>query len=259
MEKEKVKVIKIKQLKWIYIDDFIEHQKSKITQTTYRTAVNSFWRYLEMIDNYFPSRKTLEDYKAYLQQQNYSIETIRTYLFVLKIFFSWLQQNNLYINYSDTLFVPEKTISFKKNANLEPLTKEDVVRLIKKTCSNTKNGLRDAGFILILAQLHIPITWIINLNIGDYCFNDKYKKAKLKMPIGNKYYTLDVTTTNIINQYLCSRKPYSIKSPLFVSSVLNVDSAGRLYLSSVSRLIKQKLKECGKSEYSASNLKDVEW
>ncbi|MBR0096733.1 MAG: tyrosine-type recombinase/integrase [Synergistaceae bacterium] len=212
------------------------------SKRTYSNAVKQFIIYLQ--DNKIAEPKR-EDIMAWRDSLKLKLRatTIQTYLVAVKLFFRWLERENLYKNIADKI----------KNVRVEPGHKKDFLTceqsrdVLNNIKTNTLKGLRDYAMISLMLTTGLRTVEVTRADIAD-----------IRTVNGNKvlfvqgkgrddkaeYVKLVPQVENAINIYLKARGDAQGKEPLFASASRN-NFGGRITTRSVRQAAKHAMIQAG--------------
>lgn len=239
----KDKLIKNSEL---IIDRFLDDMDlNKRTRITYFSSLKKFFQYLE--DNNFPdiNRKLVLDYKKSLD--HLSASTIKGYISVLRSFFQWIdsKQGNFYFS-SLLINVKAPRMSFKNRK--DPLTSEQIAKLLTSIDRTKIIGKRDYAMILTMSTSGLRPSEISMLNIGDLgnVLDENVLFIRSKGHHDkDDYVKIGVNTDEAIRDYLRDRSDeLNLDSPLFYGTSSYNDN-GRITPNGISKIIRKHLKKNG--------------
>lgn len=201
------------------ISEFLDNLDiSRVSERSYRSALNSFYTYLvsKGIKTNQLTNITAIDYKRYMIDNHLSQETIRIRVQVLKKYSRYLYNNNLASDFANSLKVPAPYRGFKK----QPLSSDQLNRLLDAIPQNTISGLRDIAIVTMMIVFGLRECEISRLDIGDIRLIDEeyrlYVQGKGKLDKSDSFVMDDDVMTRV-NYYLDNRDSYTDESPLFVN------------------------------------------
>lgn len=228
-----------------YIEPFIADQDISLTsRRTYHNALIQFCQWYEEKKITSPSRESILAYKFWLDTKQLSSYTKALYIVVLRRFFLWTEENELYPNISRGVKGIRK---FSKSHQKESLSIEMLKKLLSVIDRSTLQGKRDFALINILVRTGLRIKEIVSANIEDICeqrgemllwVHGKGRSSK------DEFVLLTEQTLQSLYEYLQSREVKSEKEPLFVS-VSDRNYGKRLTNFSLSRIIKRRMRSAG--------------
>lgn len=229
-----------------YITDFCEYIDVKETSArTYISSLKRFCKYLNDKSISQPVREDIIDYreKYLIEELHLSANTVQLYMIAVKKFFKWTAMNNYYENVADGV----KGVNVPKMHRKDYLTTNQVHDVLDQIEDDTSKGLRDKAVIALMVTCGLRDIEVSRANIEDIRTygNQTVIEIQGKGQDGkNDFVTLPVKTEQMIRKYLSTRKNTSKEEPLF-TSVSNRDNGSRLTTRSISRIVKEALKEAG--------------
>jgi integrase/recombinase XerC/integrase/recombinase XerD len=235
------KIFKMDEL----IYPFIASQDISLnSRTTYLNALLQFLRWCQEKNITHPQRETILSYKFLLDTKNLSAYTKAIYIVVVRRFFLWTEESQLYPNVSRGVKGIKK---FAKNHQKESLSIEAIKILLASIDCTTLSGKRDFALINILVRTGLRLKEISSANIEDMYT----QRGEMLLWIHGKgraskdeFVLLTEHALKPLHDYLQARIIKNEKEPLFVS--LSDRNYGRkLTIFSLSRLIKKRLRAAG--------------
>ena len=224
---------------------FIEYTDVKeTTMKGYTVCIKAFSRWLSDNGIRQPQRADILAYKASLDSQDFAAGTKAQYLRAVKHFFKWTASEGLYPNISDGIKVTKVR---QDNSKKDPLTAEDVCRILSSIDRRTDTGLRDYALFLVAVVGGLRVVEMQRANIGDI----KTVAGEKVLFIQGKgrdekdeYKKLPQEAYTAIMEYLEARGASDKKAPLFTGTS-NRAKNQRLTEPSMSRIIKAVLVAAG--------------
>lgn len=153
------------------IDAFIEYlqsvkKKSENTRLSYRRDLTKLEQFLSekgIVDISQIMQEHLQEYVAYLEQQNFKAATISRHIASIKAFYHFLYQRRIVeIDISEDLVAPkvEKKLP-------EIISVSDVERLLAQPDENTPKGMRDKAMLELLYATGSRVTELVSLKLED--------------------------------------------------------------------------------------------
>lgn len=216
--------------------------RSDKTVQTYTRAIKQFLDYLQENGIAQPTRQDVIDYKNSLLA-DHKATTVQNYIMAVKQFFNWTELTGLYPNIAKHISTVEVDHSeFKKDY----LTSEQVKRLLETSDRATLKGKRNYAMFSLMATCGLRTIEVVRANVEDIKpkadFTALYIQGKGKQTKA-KYVKLESHTETAIREYLQARGAKD-GEPLF-TSLAHRNSGERLTTRSISREVKENLKEAG--------------
>lgn len=242
---------------------FIDYINVKeVTVKSYGVCLRCFMEWLGDNNIQQPQRADILDYIKYLATPHprrqrydrpdsepgsvvtYSAGTQARYLRAVKMFFRWTAQEGLYPNISDNMKGAKVRAD---NTKRDPLQRDDAKKLLDSIETTTEAGKRDYAMILLSITAGLRIIEMQRANIGNmetlagehvlYIQGKGHDEA-------DAYKKLTPEVHSAIMDYLATRTKKDAAAPLFASTG-NRSRGQRLTEPSISRIIKDRLKEAG--------------
>lgn len=242
---------------------FIDYINVKeVTVKSYGVCLRCFMEWLGDNNIQQPQRADILDYIKYLATPHprrqrydrpdsepgsvvtYSAGTQARYLRAVKMFFRWAAQEGLYPNISDNMKGAKVRAD---NTKRDPLQRDDAKKLLDSIEITTEAGKRDYAMILLSITAGLRIIEMQRANIGNmetlagehvlYIQGKGHDEA-------DAYKKLTPEVHSAIMDYLATRTKKDAAAPLFASTG-NRSRGQRLTEPSISRIIKDRLKEAG--------------
>jgi len=236
-----IKIIKIQDL----IHAFVASQDISLSsRTTYINALVQFgnWCTEKKIES--PTKETLLSYKFWLDSKQLSSYTKATYIVVIKRFFMWTEESDIYPNIGRGVKGIRKYV---KSHQKESLSLESLKKLLLSVNRESLQGKRDYALINLLVRTGLRLKEIVSANIEDM----HSERGEMLLWIHGKgrsskdeFVLLTEQVLKPLHEYLQFRKIKDEKEPLFVS-ISDRNYGKKLTTFSLSRIIKQRLRAVG--------------
>lgn len=223
---------------------FISAQDVKeVSKRVYSRALKQFIIWIKGKGVVNPTRETILAYKEGLRTKGLSSLTLSGYLVAVRKFFEWLESVKRYPNIAKGIKGGKQTRDFRK----DPLTVEQIGRLLKSIDRETSQGKRDFALLNLLIRTGLRTIEVIRADVGDI----RQEGGEAVLQIQGKgrdakddFVLLTDNTLRPVRDYLQTRGKVEATDPLFTSmSCRNKNQ--RLTTRSVSRIIKEHLREIG--------------
>lgn len=213
---------------------------------TYSNAIKQMFSYLQDHEITRPTYDDLKQYRDYLKQTR-KPSTTQLYIVAIKQFFKWTAQRNLYPNVAEGL----KGAKLDREHKRDYLTADSVKTVLKGIDTTTLQGKRDYALITLAVTAGLRTVELQRADIADlstaggnsviYVQGKGHEEKAV-------YVKLPAQTERIIREYLASRAKagHSVDpaEPLFIS-LSNHNQGDRMTTRSISRIVKEHLKEAG--------------
>ena len=228
-----------------FIHPFIAAQDISLnSRTTYLNAMVQFARWCTEKKITIPKRETILSYKFWLDTKGLSSYTKAMYIVVIRRFFLWTEDSQLYPNVSRGVRGIKK---FAKNHQKESLSIDALKTLFASIdCSDIK-GKRDFALINILVRTGLRLKEIASATLEDMY----EQRGEMLLWIHGKgraskdeFVLLTPQALVSLHDYLQARVIKSEKDPLFVS-LSDRNYGKKLTIFSLSRIIKRRLRAAG--------------
>lgn len=226
------------------IDKFITARDVKeSSKTTYRKCLKQFMTWIAGMRTVNPTRETILHYKSHIEEKGLTALTLSNYIGAVRQFFEWLEEENIYPNVAKGIKGAKKPRGFRKDT----FTIEQVKALFSSADRNTLKGKRDYAILNLLVRTGLRTIEVAGANFDDIrqeagesilWVKDKGSDSK------DDFVLLMSETMGAIMEYLNARGKIKEKAPLF-ASLSNRNNGGRLTTKSVSRVVKEHLREVG--------------
>jgi len=215
------------------------------TQATYRRALQLFFQWISNEGVSEPSRETILAYKHALDAQGLRSFTRANYLTAVRRFFEWAESVKLYPNIAKGIKGTKRTTQVHHKP---ALTLEKVQLLLASIDTTTVHGKRDYALINLLVHTGLRLVEIQQATIDDLEEQDDDRALLWIRGKGrddkDNFVVVTEDALAPIRTYLRKRKAKSRHVPLF-ASVSDRNRGKRLTTFSLSRLIKQRLRQAG--------------
>lgn len=228
-----------------YVTPFIVSQDISInSRTTYCNALEQFIYWLSKKKLEDPTRETILEYKHFLAKKNLSSFTKSMYLVVVRRFFAWLEDENIFPNIARGIKGVKRQI---KNHQKDSLPPHLVKQLLQEIDTKTIVGKRDFALINTLIRTGLRLKELAAATMYDL----QQDREQLLLWVHGKgrsgkddFVVLTDEVLAPLEQYLDLRKIKSKNEPLFAS--LSDRNYGQVITTqSLSRIIKQRLRNAG--------------
>ena len=235
-----------------YFQKFISDTRIKEKTTkNYITFLKHFaqWILDEGIKN--PTRDNIRDYQKHLDSyisektgKPLEITTKQQYFQVVKTFFRFLENENLYCDITKGIksYKVQKEVERKR-----PFTEEEIKTILSSIDTETPKGKRDFAMILLTITGGLRIIELQRANIEDIETIDNemilYIQGKGR-DSKDEYIKIIPEVRKALEEYLETRPNAKESEPLFTSTS-NRSQNKRIEETSISRLFKTIFKECG--------------
>ncbi len=230
-----------------YVIPFIASQDiSHRSQITYKNALHQFivWYKNQNIEK--PTRETILSYKYWLDTKKLSSFTKATYLVVVRRFFTWTEDENIYPNVARGIKGVKRQL---KNHQKDSLSIDGVRILFNSIDTTFIRGKRDYALVNILIRTGLRLKELAAATLSDLQEN----RNQMLLWVHGKgrsgkddFVVLTDEVLAPLETYLEKRKITSKDTPLFAS--LSDRNFGKsITIHSLSRIIKQRLRAAGLS------------
>lgn len=224
------------------LERFIKYiDATEATVQTYKRSLKQFLKYLA--DNRIsdPKREDILNFKKYLKSIGRKPTTIQNYIIVVRLFFKWTSQENIYPNIADRVKGAKLDTTHKKDY----LTSAQIKDVLKNIDTSTLKGARDYAIVALMVTTGLRTIEISRAKVGDIrnvgntpvlYIQGKGKEEK------NDYVKLPYQVIKAIGVY--RNMLANDHEQLFVSTSNNNKGKG-LTTCSVSTIVKNAMKEAG--------------
>lgn len=227
------------------IDSFVQHLDVKnASHVTYGKALKQFALYLTDRNISQPTRLDILNYREYLKI-DHKPTTVQLYITAVRQLFEWLEDEGLYKNIAKNIKGADIDKSFKR----DPLTVEQLNKILAQIDTSNEKGARDYAMILIATTCGLRTIEIERANIEDL----REVNGKTVLYVQGKghdeketFVLISTNTLSAIEHYLSFRKNCELNSPLFSSLDRKLkQNSGRLTTKSIRRAIKEAFRNAG--------------
>ncbi|MGE0010355.1 MAG: tyrosine-type recombinase/integrase [Candidatus Babeliales bacterium] len=192
-----------------------------------------------------PTRMTILEYKAFLESRRLSAFTKSLYIVLVRRFFSWTHENNMYPDVAHGI----KTARTKqKSHHKDSLSIADIKTLLAHIDQGTLQGLRDYALINMLVRTGLRIKEVASCEFSDI----ESHHGSYRLWIQGKgrhgkdeFVILTQATLAPLQAYIAARNlKQNARAPLF-ASVSDKNFGKKLTTFSISRLIRQYYQKAG--------------
>lgn len=235
---------------WIANNDI-----SMVSNSDYRRKVMLWFRWLSLnkIDPRSPGRHNLIAYKQHLQQDK-SVFTVNSYVTIVKLFYSFCEKRNYYLNIGAGI----KSSSAQKEYFKQPLTSSEAAMLVSSINRDKIIDRRDKLMITLMLTNGLRVCEIERINISDFN-KDKGHTILLIQRKGRINKCEKIALPSIIDELIedyISERDFNVGDPLFLNHSNSI-KGGRLSRAYISVIIKERLRKIGidKREITAHSLR----
>lgn len=224
------------------LERFIKYiDATEATVQTYKRSLKQFLKYLA--DNRIsdPKREDILNFKKYLKSIGRKPTTIQNYIIVVRLFFKWTSQENIYPNIADRVKGAKLDTTHKKDY----LTSAQIKDVLKNIDTSTLKGARDYAIVALMVTTGLRTIEISRAKVEDIrnvgnapvlYIQGKGKEEK------NDYVKLPYQVIKAIGVY--RNMLANDHEQLFVSTSNNNKGKG-LTTCSVSTIVKNAMKKAG--------------
>lgn len=221
-----------------------ELDASEKTRATYTRNLRAWRAFLSSagITETEADRETVLAYRSRLQEEGKSAATVNAYLTAVRALYSWLEAKRVYPNIAAGIKGQRRNANSPKDA----LTREQAAALISRQ-PETLTQLRDYAIINLMLRRGLRTVEITRADIGDLRqINGQavlYVQGKGFADKGD-FVILNDACLKPIYAYLEARGVKDDSAPLF-ASIGNRNQGGRMSTRTISRIVKEAMKEEG--------------
>lgn len=234
-----------------YFEKFINDNRiMKTTQSNYIKYLKYFlqWTISEGIQN--PIRDDIRNYQKHLDSiisertgKHLEETTKQQYFQVVKTFFQFLENENLYSNITKGI----KSFKVDKEERKRPFTEEEIKVIFNSIDKTTEKGKRDSSILLLAVENGLRSIEIERANLEDLETIDNQKRLYIQgkgKTEKNIFVNLSEELSKLLDDYLSTRKPKSNNEPLFTTTG-NRNKGKRIERNTISKLFKKIFKQSG--------------
>ena len=227
------------------IPPFIAAQDISLgSRTTYLNALVQFARWCQEKQVVYPKHETVLAYKFWLDSKQLSAYTKAVYIVVIRRFFLWTEENELYKNVARKVKGIKR---YSKSHQKESLSIEALKKLLSSINCSDMCGKRDFALINTLVRTGLRLK-----EIASALLEDMYEqRGEMLLWIHGKgrsskdeFVLLTPQALKPLHEYLQNRVIKSEKEPLF-TSLSDRNYGKKLTIFSLSRIIKGRLRAAG--------------
>jgi integrase/recombinase XerC/integrase/recombinase XerD len=228
-----------------YIHPFIASQDISLnSRTTYLNAMTQFVRWCIEKKVTEPKKETILSYKFWLDTKGLSAYTKAMYIVVIRRFFLWAEDSQLYPNVARGVKGIKRYV---KSHQKESLSIDALKKLFASIDCSTLQGKRDFALINILVRTGLRLKEIASATLEDMY----EQRGEMLLWIHGKgraskdeFVLLTPQTLTSLHDYLQERVIKSEKDSLFIS-LSDRNYGKKLTIFSLSRIIKRRLRAAG--------------
>jgi integrase/recombinase XerD len=225
------------------IDRYMAYQQLKPkSEDTYRKALKQFRDYLSAKQIGEPTRQDILNYRSFLMER-YTPCTVSSYLTPVKGLYQFLEAENVTKDITRGIKGAKHQNGFKKDA----LTIEQAKDLLGDIDTSTLDGKRNYALVNLLIRTGLRTVEVERANIEDI----RQQGGEALLYIQGKgrdskdaFVLLTEAALKPIRAYLKLRGKADQKDPLFISHS-DRNNGGRLTTRSISRIVKESLRDAG--------------
>ena len=224
---------------------FLESQDiSSNSRYTYRGALEQFCSWIEKKGFTDLTRETILQYKSWLDKKNLSSFTKAIYLVVVRRFFSWTEEENIFPNIARGIKGVRRQL---KSHQKDSLSTDAVKKLLHSIDTNTLMGKRDFALINMLIRTGLRLKELMTATLFDL---QKDRDQILLWVHGKGRSGKDdfvVLTPEVLEPLECYLQQRIMKTKdeyLFVS-LSDRNYGKKITTQSLSRIIKKRLRDVG--------------
>lgn len=212
------------------------------TIETYSKALKQFIRYIQANKIMKPTRADIITYREELKR-TLKPATVQIYVIAVRLFFKWLNQENLYPNIAENI----KGAKIEKTHKKDALTSHQTKEILAAIDRSTTQGKRDYAIFALMVTGGLRTIEISRANIedirtmGDSTVLYIHGKGKDEK---SDYVKVPAPVDKAIRSYLNSRGKAAPSEPLF-SSTSNNNQGARMTTRAISGIVKGRLLTAG--------------
>lgn len=213
------------------------------TADTYNKALKQLFNYFAENGITQPGRQDILAFRSELEATGHKPTTIQNYITAVRLFFRWLEQENLYPNIADHI----KGAKLNRDHKKDYLTAAQCKQILDSIERDTLQGKRDYALMLLMLTGGLRTIEIARANIEDLrTAADStvlYIQGKGKQEKAD-YIKISDPTEKALRAYFKARGKTSPQSPLFASTSNN-SKGGGLTTRSISGIVKSRMQAAG--------------
>lgn len=217
---------------------------SASSQITYAKQLKIMFGYFAENDITNPTRESIVDWVEDMKAAGLAASTVQLRLTACKIFFRWLQQENLYRNIADHL---KSGVKISHTHKRDSLTVEQCRSLVDDVKGDSVKALRDKAILSLMVTAGLRTIEICRADVDDI----RHERGKWFLSVQGKGRSskdervlLSKQTYKAIQIYLKARGKIQPSAPLFASTS-NRNKDARLDTQTIRRLCKNHLRGIG--------------
>ena len=201
----------------VYYDDFFSFlDVSKQSEITYTRNLNKFVAYMHENDITSPTRDDILRFRDYLKEKGLKTTTIKAYIQVVKLYFSWLDSEGKYSNVAKHI----KTGKISRNHKKGYLSSDQARELLEAISPEKIDGKRNKAICALMITCALRCIEVSRANIEDLrtlgghtvlFLQGKGRDEKAEFVV------VPPQTEKLIRDYLEARHETNIKEPLFAT------------------------------------------
>lgn len=209
---------------------------------TYKRNIKPFMLYMQDNGITHPKREDVIAYRDMLKEEH-KATTVNAYLIAVKLFFQWLETENIYPNITAHV----KACKLSKDHQKDPLTVKQTRKVFSAINRDTLIGKRDYALLLIMITAGLRDIETVRANVEDLRTRGDntvlYLQGKGRDDRAEYVNCVEIAE-DAIRDYLTARGKPAGTSPLFVSHA-HRNEGERLTTRSISRIVKTRLQAAG--------------
>ncbi len=215
------------------------------TKADYKRKIELWFRWLASrgIDTREPERHHILEYKQYLQDQGKSIFTSNSYVTIVKIFYSYCEVRRYY----DNIGLGIKSSRKHKEHYKHPLSRKESNLLLDSIDTSCLIGKRDKLMIALMLTNGLRTCEVARANIEDFDKEGEqtilYIQRKGRIDKRERV-AIPAIIDELLEDYISCRE-FELYEPLFLSHSFGNKKPTRLAKSSISAIIKRRIKDIG--------------
>lgn len=213
------------------------------TADTYNKALKQLFNYFAENGITQPGRQDILAFRLELEATGHKPTTIQNYITAVRLFFRWLEQENLYPNIADHI----KGAKLNRDHKKDYLTAAQCKQILDIIERDTLQGKRDYAIMVLMLTGGLRTIEVSRANIEDIrtaadstvlYIQGKGRQEK------TDYIKISDYAEKELRAYLKARGKAAPKAPLFVS-LDNKNRGNRLTTRSISRIVKTRMQAAG--------------
>lgn len=227
------------------INEFVaEKDVLEATRKQYKTNLEQWFRWLNIqkVDVRNPRKSDAISFKDFLNKTK-SIYTIASYVTVLKLFYKWLEDQDIFENIAAPVKFPKRSGKHTKDY----LRADQVIQLLESMPLKTISDFRNYAIVNLMLRTGMRRCEVVRMNVEDMISESNVYQLHIQRKgrtSKDQTITLNKEIVDPIHDYLSQRNSVKETDPVFINHS-RYNATHRINEDYISRLAKESMRRIG--------------